>query len=59
MDMDVLQAMYFKVRGIYTISWELKSTGCAVYIRCALSMGKYGNHGTWCKHKEHDINPFV
>jgi hypothetical protein len=50
MDVQVLHAMYFhvrgihKVRGIYTTSsWERENTGCAVYIRCALSTGKYGN----------------
>jgi hypothetical protein len=47
--MDVLHAMYFQVRGIHkvrgiytTSSWEQENTGCAVYIRCALSTGKYG-----------------
>jgi hypothetical protein len=48
--MDVLHAMYFqvhgmlKVCGIYRSSWKLKCNGCAVYLRCALSMGKYGKY---------------
>jgi hypothetical protein len=56
MDMDILHAMYFQVRGIYaTSSWERKNTGCPVHIRCALSMGKYGK---LCKECTLDILKF-
>jgi hypothetical protein len=43
-------SMYFQVRGIHkvrgiytTSSSEWENTGCAVYIRCVLSTGKYGS----------------
>jgi hypothetical protein len=58
--MDVLHTMYFQVHGIYTTSsWERKNTGCAVYIRCMLSMGKYGNSWSRITHCLRYVKDFV